>query len=345
MKDFLTLQQKIVPEIIDLLERRYTILRTIAQHQPMGRRAIAAKLTVGERIVRGDLDLLKTQGLVGADQSGVSLTETGEEVIDELGQLLRLFWGLHELETAVAKALAIEQVIIVPGDSDGDGAVKGEIGRVAARLLLDGLADHNTIAISGGSTTLAVAEAIPVTPSVARKFASVMVLPARGGLGEELEEQANHIAAKLARRLAGEYRMLHVPDNLSPEAVEAMLKEPSIAELLDRIKAADVVIHGVGTADQMATRRGFSAEAMQSLTVAGAVGEALGYYFNGQGQVVLQTNSIGLRLEYLRHVKSVIAVAGGASKAQAIAAVVKGKAQLTLVTDEAAAKGILRIKV
>lgn len=345
MKDFLTLQQKIAPEIIDLVERRYTILRTIEQNQPMGRRSLAVKLHLGERIVRGDLELLKDQGFVHADQMGVRLTDSGAEVLEALGQLMRQVWGLHQLEQEVAKALAIGQVMIVPGNADADGTVKGEIGRMAARLLLDGLVDHSTIAISGGSTTLAVAEAIPATLAPSRQYPSVMVLPARGGLGEELEEQANHIAAKLARRIDGQYRMLHVPDNMSQEAVEAMLKEPSIAELTDRIKTADVVIHGIGNADQMATRRGLSEAAIQTLTQAGAVGEALGYYFNSQGQVVWQTNSIGLRLEHFKHVKSVIAVAGGISKGEAIAAVVKGRSQLTLITDEAAAKEILRILV
>ncbi|MGB9810105.1 MAG: sugar-binding transcriptional regulator, partial [Caldanaerobacter sp.] len=41
MKDIIALQQKIVPELIELLEKRYAIMRNIYFNQPIGRRALS----------------------------------------------------------------------------------------------------------------------------------------------------------------------------------------------------------------------------------------------------------------------------------------------------------------
>ena len=59
MQEILKLQQKLVPEFLELLEKRYNILRTIYYEQPIGRRLLANNLGIGERIVRTEIDLLK----------------------------------------------------------------------------------------------------------------------------------------------------------------------------------------------------------------------------------------------------------------------------------------------
>ena len=50
------LLKKIVPELIELFEKRYTILRNIYISQPIGRRALASCLGLGERVVRSETD-------------------------------------------------------------------------------------------------------------------------------------------------------------------------------------------------------------------------------------------------------------------------------------------------
>ncbi|MDZ5001429.1 sugar-binding transcriptional regulator, partial [Clostridium perfringens] len=52
MQEILSLQKKIVPELVEVLEKRYNILRTIYYNQPIGRRVLANQLDLGERIVR-----------------------------------------------------------------------------------------------------------------------------------------------------------------------------------------------------------------------------------------------------------------------------------------------------
>lgn len=65
---------------------------------------------------------------------------------------------------------------------------------------------------------------------------NIVVVPARGGLGREVEKQANTIASILAKKLGGTYKMLHVPDNLGKEAVKSLIKEPDIKDVVETLK-------------------------------------------------------------------------------------------------------------
>jgi len=333
----IALQQKIVPGLIELVETRYNILRYIRLEQPLGRRVLAAKLHLGERAVRNEVEFLKAQGLITTDQAGMWITPEGEELLAGLEPYVRLLKGLTKTEKELAARLGIDRVVIVPGNADRDEGVKKEIGRATAGLLKELLTDDLVIAVTGGSTTLAVAQAmIP-----GKQGHKVLVVPARGGLGEDVELQANTIAAALARKLGGSYRMLHVPDYLSEETIAALLNEPRISRVVELIKSAGIVLHGIGCAQTMATQRGLNPREVQGLLDKGATGEAFGYYFDPWGRVVGGHSSIGITLDELGQVGRVIAVAGGASKAEAIMAVVAGRPNQTLVTDQAVAESIL----
>ena len=133
-------------------------------------------------------------------------------------------------------------------------------------------------------------------------------MPARGGLGEDVEKQADTVAAALAKQLGGSYRLLNLPDDLGPELLASITSEPRTREVLQLIRQARVVVHGVGTAAEMARRRNLSAQEIDRMLQLGAVGEAFGYYFDAQGEVVYTTSSLGLRLAELASIECVICV-------------------------------------
>jgi central glycolytic genes regulator len=94
----------------------------------------------------------------------------------------------------------------------------------------------------------------------------------------------------------------------------------------------------------MARRRHLRPDQLSLLEQLGAVGETFGYYFNRRGEIVYVTPSTGLKLENIKQIEHVIAVAGGASKAEAILAVLSYRfPPLTLVTDEGALTGMLNL--
>src|SRR5690606_29219044 len=140
---------------------------------------------------------------------------------------------------------------------------------------------NDVLAVTGGSTLAEVARSLPsATPAQ-----DIVVVPARGGLGEEVELQANTVAAAIADRLGGAYRLLHVPDDLGEEAMSTISMEPKIKALIELIRSARVVLHGIGTAEEMARRRGLAPEYVALLDEGGAVGEAFGYYFDRAGRI------------------------------------------------------------
>lgn len=112
-------------------------------------------------------------------------------------------------------------------------------------------------------------------------------------------------------------------------------------ETLPFIKNAQIVLHGIGEALAMATRRKTSNEVVDKLTAQDAVGEAFGYYFNEQGEIIHKVRTIGIHLDDLEKA-DVITVAGGASKQEAISAFLKQRKSDVLITDEAVAKQLIR---
>ncbi|WP_028992662.1 MULTISPECIES: sugar-binding transcriptional regulator [Thermoanaerobacter] len=339
MKDIIALQQKIVPELIDLLQKRYTIMRNIYFNQPIGRRALSHQLNIGERIIRTEVSFLKAQGLVDINPLGMTITKEGEELIENLKDFIHELKGLNNIESLLEDKLGVEKVIVVPGDVEQDPMIKKELGKSAANYLKNIINDDSIIALTGGSTVLEVAKGMPQLYSKS----NIVVVPARGGLGKEVEKQANTIASILAKKLGGTYKMLHVPDNLGKEAVKSLIKEPDIRDVVETLKRADILIFGIGRSDVMAERRNLPQDIRDFLMRENATSEALGYYFDKEGKVVYATPSIFLTLEDLKFVKNLIAVSGGKSKAEAIVSTCRSSNVQVLVTDEGAAFEILKI--
>jgi central glycolytic genes regulator len=339
MDKLISLQQRIAPEMTAAIERRYSILRQACFLGPIGRRSLAATLGLQERAVRNELEFLRRQELLLATSQGMSITDEGREILGDLEDYVRKLRGLSQLERKLADWLELERAVVVPGDSDQDESVKKELGRATASYLEKVLSPGMVCAVTGGTTMTDVAAAF----SRLHLQKEVLVVPARGGLGEEVEKQANTVAAAMAKGIGGSYRLLHVPDDLGEQALESIMHDPKIEELLGQIKAADLVVHGIGTAQEMAKRRGLSQEQGEFLHSCGAVGEAFGYYFNQKGQIVYTTSSIGLRYEDLANIKKVVAVGGGRSKAAAALAVLFNQYQHVLITDEGAARGMLAL--
>jgi len=111
--------------------------------------------------------------------------------------------------------------------------------------------------------------------------------------------------------------------------------------VVETIKSADILIHGMGPALVMARKRGVAPDIKARLQRDGAVGEALGQYFSLDGRVVYSTDTLGLMVNDLGRISLVIGIAGGRSKGAAILSVLRSGHEDILVTDEAAAREII----
>lgn len=338
MRNILHIQKKLIPDLLPVMQKRYKILHRILVSGTMGRRSLAASLDLTERTLRAELDLLREQGLLEAGTAGMTLSDAGRRLLEEMEPLVKELFGLSELEEAVRQAFGLRQVIVVAGDSDESDEVKREIGRAGSRALSQSLTPGDVVAVMGGTTMARMAAHFKVSAPLKDNW----FVPARGGLGESVDYQANTIASELAKRTGARYRMLHVPDHLSEESYQSIMQEPNVREVVDMIRSARIVVHGIGDATAMARRRKLDQETIGQLLADGALAEAFGYYFDRDGRVVHRMVTAGLRLEDIEAAGTVIGLAGGRSKGEAIAAVMRFGHDDVLVTDEAAAEEALR---
>ncbi|MGL4875814.1 MAG: sugar-binding transcriptional regulator [Clostridium sp.] len=338
MQDIIRLQKKIVPEIMEVLEKRYNILRTIEFNEPIGRRVLSNELELSERIVRTEISFLKAQGLIEINTPGMTVTESGKEVTLKLESFIHELRGLYDLEVKVKEALNVKKVIIVSGDVDSNFNILKDIGKAAAKYLKSVIKEDSIIALTGGSSVREVIESFPKI----NKYSKVLVVPARGGMGKKVETQANTLAGDLAKKLNAQYKLLHIPENISPEILDTLKEGKEIKEIVQSIHNADILIYGIGEAMKMAQKRGISEEKISKLNDLEAVGEAFGCYFNKDSKVVSETTAIGINISNAREVATHIAVAGGKSKVESIIATQLNNTHAVLVTDEAVGHEILK---
>ncbi|MBP0726798.1 hypothetical protein J5Y03_16695 [Bacillus sp. RG28] len=338
LNDLIKLQHKLLPDLIPVIQKRFRILQYIRIMQPIGRRNLSTSVGITERVLRSEVSLLKEQHLINVNASGMSLTDEGLDLLQKLEQPMRELFGLKTMEEQLKEQFNLKEVVVVSGDTDEFSWVKKEIGRATVSCINDLLQANNIVAVTGGSTLAAVAEMM----NADSKELMPLFVPARGGLGEDVGNQANTICAKMAERAKGNYRLLHMPDQLSKEAYSTMMEEPYVKEVLNLIRSSSIVVHGIGEAFTMAKRRKTSESNLEKLKEGNAVGEAFGYYFDEEGEVVHRVRTIGLQLEELNGIPYILSVAGGSSKAKAIRSFLKEGHSTILITDEGAAKELIK---
>ncbi len=339
MKSIINVQKRLIPDLVEIMQKRYRILRYIEIMQPVGRRSLSQSLQITERVLRSETDFLKDQDLIAISTSGMRLTEEGKIILDQLEPIMKEFSSAPELEKQLAIALNLQSCNVVSGNADESDWVKSELGRACVSRLKEVINEGQIISVTGGSTMNAVAEAF--TEKLNKE--NLLFVPARGGIGADIKDQANTICQKMANKAGGNYMVLYSPDQVTKEFYETFIQESSIREVLMKIKSADIVIHGIGDAMTMARRRMTSEEDMQKLVQEKAVAEAFGYYFDENGRIVHKVQTVGLQLEDLKNIPHIFAVAGGASKAKAIKAYMKIAPKNTvLITDEAVTNEILK---
>ncbi|MGD9569809.1 MAG: sugar-binding transcriptional regulator [Sedimentibacter sp.] len=339
INNILEIQNKIVPETVDLLLKRYEILKIISTLQPIGRRSLSTRLGISERTMRTEIDKLKEMELIDIQNAGVYLTNTGINMLSDIHNTFYYIKNLSEIELKLMEKLRLKRVAVVSGDAEKDSFTFNDLGKKAAEIVLDLIKNDTVLGISGGTTMACVVNQMKRKKSIK----NLLVLPARGGLSEELEIQANTIAANLAEKLDAQYKLLHIPDNLDEQELKVLKNNKLINDVLADIQRINLLVFGLGNAKDMATRRRADKSVFNKIEAENLTAEVFGYYFDKDGNVKIETNSVGITLENFKTIKNAVGVAAGSSKAEAIYAISKFNNNFILVTDEITAKRILEL--
>ena len=339
MKTLLKIQQKLIPEVIEIMTKRYLVLREISLSGPIGRRALANNLQNSERIIRTETELLKQQGLIDVASKGMTITQEGQQLLKDLKDAMRDVIGINQLQEEIRQYLGIKKVILIPGSYDNNHSLIKDIGSQAAKYFLDVIKDNDIVSIAGGSTMLEFARSIKSD----KKYNSITVVPARGSMGLDVETQSNNVVAEVSKNIHSNYKLLNVPDQLCEESIKMLTQEPEIKSTLELIDNSDVLVFGVGRADEMVERRKLSDEIAKNIMDKKAVGEAFGHYFNKKGEIVYKLNTVGIDMKSFKNKRETIAVFAGRKKAEAFIPISKINKNIVLITDEESAKEILKL--
>ncbi|MDK2586019.1 sugar-binding domain-containing protein [Romboutsia sedimentorum] len=339
MKSLLKIQQKLIPQVMELMERRYCILRQISLSEPIGRRTLSNVLGISERVVRSETEFLKEQNLIDVAVSGMTITQEGIKLLDELKDMMNDIMGLSTLQEKVREKLGIKKVLLVPGSYDNNPSLIKDVAKCGAEYFLSILKDGDVVSITGGSTMFEFSNTIKTD----KKYENVTVVPARGSMGKDVEIQSNNVVATTSKKLNSHYKLLHIPDELGEESMKTLTQEPQIKNTLDMIAKTDILVFGIGIAGEMAIRRKLPIEKVEEIVEKGAIGEAFGHYFNEKGEIVCKLNTVGIHLETFKNVRESIAIFAGTRKADALIAMTNINKNMVLITDEESANRILEL--
>jgi deoxyribonucleoside regulator len=249
-----------------------------------------------------------------------------------------------DLGLALAERYGLARVVVSPvlegRDEDRDQALAA----TAAAFVDGNLINDLHLGVSWGRTLADVVHHL--RPGTVSRLAIAQLA---GGVEDPAPGIQGH---ELVRRLAELYpasrvHYLHAPAIVGSDAAGAALMEDRIVRsALDAGRTSELALVGIGQMDEMATlRRGghVSAVDWERLAAAGAVANVNTCFIDGLGRPIpeLARRTIAISLEELRAIDTVIAVAAGSGKIEAIRAALLTGAIDVLVTDEPTATAVL----
>lgn len=293
-----------------------------------------------------------TQGQI-SDRLGLSISKVNRllQKARELGYVsitIRTpLQHLFDLENQIKTIFGLEEVIVVPTVGSNSSSSLSGLGTIAAEYLLRHIKDGDVIGVAGGTAVNAVVQAINPT-----RVYDVAVVPILGAVQGQINTDVNYLADQLAQRLGGQAYQLHAPAFVDTrEHCQTLLSISPVKEIMEIARKATIAIFGIGTVDpEMSRFVQFTAllpEEMERIAHQyGGVGEINAIVYNIEGNpsaIEFNSRVVGLDLDMIHQIPLRIGVASSSIKAKAIYGALRGKHIHALITDEAAAKGVMRI--
>lgn len=246
-----------------------------------------------------------------------------------------------ELGAQVSSAFGLRGALVVSGLDGPSDVIAGRLADLAAFVVSELVSANDVLGISWGRTLDHLVDRL----GAIRAKTVVQVV---GGL-ESLESAAGGI--DLVRRLAAKagttgYPLLapvRLPDRRLAERLRA---GSAVAETLNLIEDVTVLLAGIGSWGEPPASRMtecFSEKELKRLRSTGVVADMCGFLFSSDGKFValLEDERIGITRSQLDAAGTVLAVAGGTEKHEAIAAVLQSKLVDIIVTDAGSAHYLL----
>jgi DNA-binding transcriptional regulator LsrR (DeoR family) len=257
------------------------------------------------------------------------------------------FQQLFELEERLKAVFGLQEAIVIPAVGDSSRSLLNALGTVAADYLLSRLREGDVLAITPGTTVQAVAQAMDST-----RACQIVIVPILGALQGPIESDMNYLANHMAEKLNAKAYQLHAPAFVETRETSEIVKSVGpVKDILEIARHASIALLGVGTVDPEASRfvqfTALSAENLKNIAEnCGGVGEISAHVYDIEGRPCANEYAervIGLSLAEIKKIPFRIGVAATAAKALPIYGALRGGYLNALITDEAAARGVLEI--
>ncbi|NKY22148.1 sugar-binding transcriptional regulator [Cellulomonas denverensis] len=249
--------------------------------------------------------------------------------------------GLHvpTLSAAVADHLGLSRATVIES-TGSDAEVRRQVGEAAAELLGDTLRAGEVLGLAWGRTLTAMSASMPPLPPMD-------VVQLTGAIGTDLADSPVEVVRRVALRSGGSARPIFAPLVVdSPETAEALRRQPDVAAALELFDDLTTAVVSVGSWDPPESQllRTIGEPEQAELLGRGVVAEVASILVSDAGDPVapdFQARCLTITAEQMRRIPRVVAAAGGARKARALAAVVRAGLVTELVCDRALAEAVL----
>ena len=255
-----------------------------------------------------------------------------------------------DLEELLEEKFGLTQVIIARAPNESEESMRGAVGAAAAYFLGTTLRPKAVIGVGSWSTSL-MSMVEQMHPSW--KLSECKVVQIQGGVGlPSIEEHANYLVSQLAYLVRGEAHLLPAPGLVASKGAAAVLvQDPHVRKTMALFDQITVALIGIGSLDVspspwlIGNGNTILTEELQRLEDKGAVGNICLRFYNVDGQQIedsIHGRVLGLELERLKGIPTVVGVACGKRKRQAILGALRGRWINVLLTDQFTAESLVQ---
>ncbi|MBR0558054.1 sugar-binding transcriptional regulator [Ciceribacter sp. L1K23] len=251
-----------------------------------------------------------------------------------------------ELSLKLEKAFSLDEAVVVPTPEKQDAAALAKaVGLALGQFLTEVVSDDMTIGVGWGRTMTASLSGFRPPRRENCKVVSLL-----GGIVAVHQTNPIDYTWRLASQLGAECYMFLAPLLVDSVATKrALIDQCGLKTIYDLAEELDLAIVSCGDIGPHSTSlsEGFiSNRTLKELIAAGCVCDTMFNFLDAEGRAVdheINERVMSVDLDTLRKARHIVIASGGAHRAIPIHATMKRIGCNTLITDEAAARELLRL--
>lgn len=254
--------------------------------------------------------------------------------------------GCVELSTQLEKAYGLDEALVVPAPRDDSAtALASAVGLALGQFLSEVVQDDMTIGVGWGRTMTASLSSFRPPRRENCKVVSLL-----GGIVAVHQTNPIDYTWRFAGQLGAECYMFLAPLLVdSVKTKRALIEQCGLNAIYDLAENLDLAVVSCGDIGPHSTSlsEGFISKAeLDRLIAAGCVCDTMFNFLDEEGRSVdqkLNERVMSVDLDTLKKAKHIVLSSGGAHRAVAIRATIRRVGCNTLITDESAARELLRL--